>query len=99
MIIDVAGNLIRDYEITLKRLCTYSFCKHFRPQKRKSKLFDLELTALALTAEYMSVNSELQLFIILKYSDLVAGMGRSLFNKRRRYLGAFMAITNELSQN
>lgn len=34
------------------------------------KLSDLELTVLALTAEYVFVNSELQLFRILKYTVL-----------------------------
>jgi len=42
-------------------------CKHIESTKqiRVPKLSDLELVALTMTAEYMSINSELQLFRIL----------------------------------
>ncbi len=38
---------------------------NFLNQKRKPKLLDIELTAMDLTSEYMSIDSELQLFRIL----------------------------------
>lgn len=59
------NNLIQNHEIILKELT--NTCKHIESTKliRVPKLSDLELVALTMTAEYMSINSELQLFRIL----------------------------------
>ena len=59
------NNLIQNYEIILKELT--NTCGHITTSKqiRVPKLSDLELVALTVTAEYMSINSELQLFRML----------------------------------
>ena len=56
------NNLIQNYKIILKELT--NTCKHITTNKqiRLPKMSDLELVALNITAEYMSINSELQLF-------------------------------------
>ena len=56
------NNLIQNYEIILKELT--NTCKHIEATKqiRVPKLSDLELVALTMTAEYMSINTELQVF-------------------------------------
>ena len=47
---------------------------------------DLELVALNVTAEYMSINSELQLFRCISGTDLDGKIERSIYNKRKRKL-------------
>lgn len=86
------NNLVQNYEIILKRLQAYNFSANFHVQIRKPKLSDLELVALALTAEYMSVSSELQLFRTLKGTRLQDKIERSVFNKRRRFLKPFFEL-------
>jgi hypothetical protein len=49
-------------------------------------LTNIELVALNLTAEYMSYNSELQLFRAMKCTELEGKIERSVYNKRRRKL-------------
>jgi hypothetical protein len=80
------NNLIQNYEIILKELT--NTCKHIESTKqiRIPKLSDLELVALTMTAEYMSINSELQLFRSIYGSILEHKIERSVFNKRRRML-------------
>ena len=46
--------------------------------------FNLELVSLNLTAEYISINTEVQLFRCLKGSYLETKIERSVYNKRRR---------------
>ena len=80
------NNLIQNYEIILKELT--NTCGHITTSKqiRVPKLSDLELVALTVTAEYMSINSELQLFRMLSGTVLENKIERSVFNKRRRSL-------------
>lgn len=80
------NNLIQNYKIILKEL--NKTCSHIekKPQIRKPKLSDIELVALNLTAEYMSINSELQLFRCLKGTVLEDKIERSVYNKRKRNL-------------
>jgi hypothetical protein len=47
---------------------------------------DLELVALNITAEYMSINSELHLFRCISGTDLDGKIERSVYNKRKRKL-------------
>lgn len=84
------NNLVQNYEIILKRLHSHNLPENFHLQRRKPKLSDLQLVALALTAEYMSVNSELQLFRDIKNTEFEDKIERTVFNKRRRYLKPFM---------
>jgi hypothetical protein len=64
------NNLIQNYKIILKELT--NTCKHITTNKqiRLPKMSDLELVALNITAEYMSINSELQLFRCISETDL-----------------------------
>ena len=60
------NNLIQNYKIILKELTkTRSHIESFS-QIRQPKLSNLELAALNLMTEYMSYNTELQLFIMTK---------------------------------
>lgn len=59
-------------------------------QKRKSKLSDIELIAIDLTAQYMSIDSECQLFRVFKGLDFENKIERSVYNKRKRNLAPFI---------
>lgn len=54
-------------------------------QRRKPKMSDLEVISLALTAEYLSIDSECQLFRKIPES-IKSKIERSVFNRRRRKL-------------
>ncbi|MEC5396092.1 IS982 family transposase, partial [Bergeyella sp. RCAD1439] len=79
-------NLIQNYKIILEQLT--KTCKHIETSKkiRNPKMSDLELVALNITAEYMSINSELQLFRCISGTVLDGKIERSVYNKRRRKL-------------
>ena len=80
------NDLVQNYKIILNELIgTCSHIKSFS-QVRQPKLSNLELVALNLTAEYMSYNSELQLFRVIKGTYLEYKIERSVYNKRRRKL-------------
>ena len=80
------NNLIQNYEIILKELT--KTCEHITTKKqiRLPKMSDLELVALNITSEYMSINSELQLFRCFSGTVLDGKVERSVYNKRRRKL-------------
>lgn len=80
------NNLIQNYKIILKELTNLCDNILIQTQIRKPKLSDLELVALNLTVEYMSLNSELQLFRYLKGIELESKIERSVYNKRKRKL-------------
>lgn len=56
---------------------------------RKAKMTDIEVVALSLTAEFMSIDSESDLFRRVKNEDIPNLIERSQFNKRRRNLFGF----------
>lgn len=89
------NNLIQNYEIILKELT--KICNHITTSKqiRVPKMSDLELTALNITAEYMSINSELQLFRCISGTDLEGKIERSVYNKRRRKLFPYIEKIRE----
>lgn len=53
---------------------------------RKSKMSDIEIVALSLTAEFMSIDSENSLFNQISTAEISNLIERSQFNKRRRKL-------------
>jgi hypothetical protein len=57
---------------------------------RKQKMSDLEVVALSLTAEFMSVDSENSLFKEINSEQISNLIERSQFNKRRRKLFLFL---------
>jgi len=75
-----------NYDKILEVLKGLGFEKEkFLQQIRKPKLSDLSLMALTLTSEYMSIDSEHQLFRVLP-SDFQSVIERSVYNKRKRRL-------------
>jgi len=89
------NNLIQNYEIILRELtktCGHIKSKH---QIRVPKLSDLELVALNITAEYMSINSELQLFRSIAGTELESKIERSIYNKRKRRLFLYIEKIRE----
>ena len=80
------NNLIQNYEIILNHLNKTCGDIESFAQIRKPKLSNLELVSINLTAEYMSINTELQLFRCLKGTYLDALIERSVYNKRRKKL-------------
>src|SRR5574344_2708307 len=84
------NNLVQNYKIILEELT--KTCSHIESftQIRQPKLSNLELVALTLTSEYMSYNSELQLFRAISNTELEAKIERSVFNKSRRTLKLYI---------
>ncbi|PQB03277.1 IS982 family transposase [Polaribacter filamentus] len=83
------NNFRANYNKILEVLATITEKEQFLRQNRKPKLKDIELIAMNLTAEYMGIDSECQLFRdIPEY--LFAKIERSVYNKRKRKL--FFAI-------
>jgi ribosomal protein L14E/L6E/L27E len=78
------NNLVQSYKTILEILTEN--CSHITSFKqiKQPKLSNLELTALNLTAEYMSINTECQLFRSIAGTELEAKIERSNYNKRRR---------------
>ena len=79
------NNLGANYKIILKVLQKVSKNQLLPYQRRKPKLSDLELICLSLTAEYMGIDSENDLFRKLP-PFLSAKIERSVYNRRRRKL-------------
>lgn len=90
------NHLIQNYEIILKTLA--SFPINYQPylQIRHPKLSNMECIALALTAEFMSIDSENQLFRMLKGTSLEFRIDRSVFNRRRKML---FSLTEQVRQH
>ncbi|ANF49101.1 hypothetical protein A0O34_00365 [Chryseobacterium glaciei] len=74
------------FKIILKELT--KSCGHIKSIKqiRIPKLFDLELVVFNITAEYMSINSELKLFRCIPGAGLDDKIEQSVYNKRKRNL-------------
>jgi len=83
------NNFQANYNKILEVLKTITEKEQFLKQKRKPKLKDIELIAMNLTAEYMSIDSECQLFREISI-DLKNKIERSVYNRRKRKL--FFAI-------
>ena len=79
------SNFKADYNKILEVLQTITKIENFLNQKRKPKLKDIELMAMNLTAEYMSIDSECQLFRTIPFS-LKSKIERSVYNRRKRKL-------------
>src|SRR5690606_39629092 len=58
--------------------------------RKKKKMTDLEIVALSLTAEFMSIDSENSLFKEINEQQTPNLIERSQFNKRRRKLFFFL---------
>lgn len=79
------SNLIANYERILEVLKKISNETLLSYQRRLPKLKDLELMSLALTAEFMSIDSENHLFRHLA-DTIKCKIERTVFNRRKRRL-------------
>lgn len=79
------NNFNASYEKILTYLKTLTSKENFLDQIRKPKLSDIELIAMCITSEYLSIDSECQLFRFLP-NELSVRIERSVFNKRKRKL-------------
>jgi hypothetical protein len=90
------NNFKANYNKILEVLKSITEKEQFLQQKRRPKLKDIELIAMNLTAEYMSIDSECQLFREVSI-DLKNKIERSVYNRRKRKLFfAIEFIRNEL---
>ena len=80
---NILKNYFRVLEVISSLNCDLE-CKY--RAGRKDKMSDLEVIALSLTAEFMSIDSENSLFNQLKNGQISNLIERSQFNKRRRKL-------------
>ena len=84
------NNLVQNYKIILKELTKNCSNIESFTQIRQPKLSNIELVALILTSQYMSYNSELQLFRAIIGTELGTKIERSVYNKRRRKLKSYI---------
>lgn len=93
--LNTMNNFIQNYEIILKHLQSLDISfEHFK-QIRIPVLSNIELVGINLTAEYMGIDSECQLFRVLKSTYLNDKIERSVYNRRRRKLFNFMEIVRK----
>lgn len=79
------NNFSANYAKILETIRQIEHKMNFLNQIRKPKLSDIELIAVDLTSEYMSIDSEYQLFRILPVY-LKSKIERSVYNRRKRRL-------------
>ncbi|WP_421976007.1 IS982 family transposase [Roseivirga seohaensis] len=81
------SNIVKNYQKILHTLLPIHEQIESSPKAgRKPKMSDIEVVALSLTAEYMSIDSENSLFKQLQGGTIDNLIERSQFNKRRRQL-------------
>ena len=84
------SNIVKNYEKVLDVLNTLELPINQQVKAgRKPKMSDVEVVALSLTAEYMSIDSENSLFKQLESEPIANLIERSQYNKRRRKLFEF----------
>ena len=83
-------NIVKNYLRVLEVLSSLNFELEFKSGiGRKPKMTDLEVVALSLTAEFMSIDSENSLFKQINSNEIPNLIERSQFNKRRKKLFLF----------
>jgi hypothetical protein len=83
-------NIVKNYLRVLEVISSLNCKSEFKSGVgRKEKMSDLEVVALSLTAEFMSIDSENSLFKLVTPNDISNLIERSQFNKRRRKLFLF----------
>lgn len=88
------NNFKSNYDKILEILKRISKKESFLTQIREPKLKDIELIAMNLTSEYMSIDSECQLFRVIP-KDLSSKIERSVYNRRKRKLFFAMEFIRE----
>lgn len=84
-------NFQANYDKILDVLVRLDSKMNYLHQIRKPKLSDKELIAIDLTSEYMSIDSECQLFRILP-NNLFHKIERSVYNRRKRKLFSYKEL-------
>ena len=85
------SNIVKNYYRVLEVISSLNWEYEYKSKVgRKSKMSDIEVVALCLTSEYMSIDSENSLFKQIKPSEIPNLIERSQFNKRRRKLFFFL---------
>jgi hypothetical protein len=88
------NNFQASYEKILEVLRSVQKDENFLQQIRRPKLSDIELIAMNLTAEYLSLDSECQLFRVLP-ETFMGRIERSVYNRRKRKLFPFIEQIRE----
>ena len=88
------NNFGSNYDKILEILKSITKKESFLTQIREPKLKDIELIAMNLTSEYMSIDSECQLFRIMPEA-LSNKIERSVYNRRKRKLFTSMEFIRE----
>ena len=83
--INITNNFSASYKKILTTLQNIEPRSNFRNQHRLSRMSNMAVLALSLTAEYMGIDSECQLFRMLP-DCLRTRIERSVYNRRRRAL-------------
>lgn len=85
------SNIVKNYLRVLEIVGSLNFDFSWKSKAgRKSKMSDIEVVALSLTAEFMSIDSENSLFKQVNQIEIPNLIERSQFNKRRRKLCFFL---------
>jgi len=83
-------NIVKNYFRILKVISSLNFEPELKSGiGRKNKMSDIEVVALSLSAEFMSIDSEISLFKQINQREIPNLIERSQFNKRRRKLFLF----------
>jgi len=84
------SNIVKNYLRVLEVLSSLNVGSSFTNRAgRKCKMSDIEIVALSMTAEFMSIDSENSFFSQLQNAGIDNLIERSQFNKRRRKLFMF----------
>lgn len=84
------SNIVKNYLRVLEVLSSLNIDSSFTNRAgRKCKMSDIEIVALSITAEFMSIDSENSFFSQLQNAGIDNLIERSQFNKRRRKLFMF----------
>lgn len=85
------SNIVKNYFRVLEVISSLNCELEYKSDVgRKQKMSDLEVVALSLTAEFMSIDSENSLFKEINREQIPNLIERSQFNKRRRKLFFFL---------
>ena len=97
-LINRMNNFIQNYEIILTSLKDIEIKTTVFLQIRKPRLSNIEVIAMNLTAEYMSIISECQLFRVISNTYLEGLIERTVYNRRKRRLfGLMESIRQQLA--
>jgi hypothetical protein len=79
------SNIVKNYYRVLEVISSLNWDYEYKPKVgRKSKMSDIEIVALSLTSEFMSIDSENSLFKQIKQSEIPNLIERSQFNKKKK---------------